>query len=478
MKWQIWVAVIALVVGALLPMSPASTWTRADADASAAAGAPQGSRGPDGLDNARRATSDAASQLSLLTAGTSQLVEGVGEFDKGKQSLVDALSSAETGSRELSNGMVQLQAGTGQLATGATQVADTIGGVVDQVAGFDAVRGQVVASIDRALEGTKGSKDRDVVEARKALEGLRSQAVTAEIPPDALVQMNQLRDGSRELANQLSVPGYAYHDGVYTATNGAAELAKGLKEMNENSGEIVDGIEELTAGAERIDEMAKKSSEKVSAVRAALPVAPAAAANGQTANGQGAEAEQVQVSSLSPVAAMLIAALLTLGGVALAGAAMALSRRNFAVFAGGAVLLALASWILVVVLGAGFDAGQLAIAGLALLLGAFAAAGLPAALASAFGAPAGFGVASALALVQVGLVGWVWRTAAAAPVAGAWLTASSAAPMHWTTAALSANGNNGSLSALISSLLLSLVLATAGLAAIDARTRRGDGHDL
>ena len=489
-----WVAIVVLALGAFLPMAPSTTWTNEDDD-SGAAGAPQVIAGPDGLQDARRATGEAGSQLGLLTAATSQLVGGTAELDEGTRQLINALAQAEAGSQQLSSGMVELQAGTGRLAAGATEVADAVGGVIDEVSGFEAVRGQVVAAIDRALEATRESRDPEVEAARVALTGLREQAVTAELPPDTVAQMEQLRTGSREVANQLSTPGYAYHDGVYAATSGAADLAKGLAEINSNAGAAQGGVGELIDGAQRIDSMANQSAQSVRAVRAALPVAAGAGAGSGTTGtdaggegtGQGAGAAQAQPepqSSFSPVAAMLVAALLTLGGVALAGVAMSESafarrgpnqalrrRRGVGVMVGGAALIAAAGWLLTAVVGTGLGAGQLALCALVLLLGALASAGLSASLAGAFGMRVGVGVAAVLALVQIGVVGWVWRTAAAAPLAGGWAAASATAPMHWTTAALSAVGNHGSQAAMVSGMALSLVMAVLGLAIVDKHAR-------
>ena len=190
MKWRFCCAVLVLIVGVFLPLSPASTWTRSGDDTT---GAPAVAPGQDGLVEARKAAGEASAQAGFLTQGTGQLVDGVSQLDTSSQELINAIAAAQTGSQELSNGMVQLQAGTGQLAGGATQVADAIGGVADQVAGFDAVRGQVVATIDRTLESTKDAKDPDVKEARTALEGLRGQAETAQLPPEMLGQLEELR---------------------------------------------------------------------------------------------------------------------------------------------------------------------------------------------------------------------------------------------------------------------------------------------
>ena len=134
-------ALLALVVGAFLPMSPASTWANAARD-SEVSGAPQ--VGPDNLGDARRAAGEAGQQAKVLKEGAGQLAAGIGEAQGQTQQLIDALTAAQTGSQQLSDGMVQLQAGTGQLGAGATQLADSIGEVVGQVSGFEAVRGQVV----------------------------------------------------------------------------------------------------------------------------------------------------------------------------------------------------------------------------------------------------------------------------------------------------------------------------------------------
>lgn len=443
MKWRLGIVALIFAVAALLPMHPASTWSEPGSQET----------GGDSLLDARRATSDAAAQLSLLTAGTSQLVHGVEQLDEGKAALTDAIAQARAGAQELSGGMVQLQAGTGQLGAGATQLADSVGQVVDQVAGFEAVRGQVVASIDRALESTKDSRDPDVVASRDSLKALREQAATAQIPADAVAKMNQLRDGSRDLANQLAVPGYAYHDGIYTATNGAASLASGLTELEGKVGEASGGIAQLVDGAAKLDTLANQSASKVSAVRASLPVAVAAA---------GTEPAGTR-AVLAPVGAMLLAALALFGGAALAVAAWFTPRGRWWILGVGAVVVAAAGTILAAVVGTGFAAQHYATIAAGLALGTLASAGLTRVLAGALGPAFGFGVAGTLALVEAGVVGWVWRTAASSAVSDAWVTASQVFPMHWTAAAISAGGNAGDYRAVVSALLASATLAALGL---------------
>ena len=455
--WRLVCALLALVVGVFLPMNPADTWANAGRDAEVS-GAPQ--VGPDNLGDARRAAGEAGQQAKVLKEGAGQLAAGIGEAQGQTQQLIDALAAAQSGSQQLADGMVQLQAGTGQLGAGATQLADSIGEIVGQVSGFEAVRGQVVGAIDRSLEELKDAKDLEAVKARESLKDLRAQAETAQLPPDVVAKMNQLRDGSRDLANQLAVPGYGYHDGIYTATNGSAELAAGLRELQTQTGQATGGIDELVAGVEKINQMAGMNADKVGAVRAALPV-PAVA--------PGAAGAEPVGPTLAPVAAMLLAAMAVLGGTALAAAWFA-SRGRWWILSAGSVVLAAAGTILAGVIGSGFGVQEYGVAFIGLLLGTLASAGLASVLSRAFGAGVGLGSAGVLALVQTGLVGWVWRTATTAQVDSVWVALSQAAPMHWVSTAVSAGGNGGDYRGIVSAVLLSALLAVAGL--VGARGRR------
>lgn len=459
MKWRLLPAAALLVAGAFLPMSPASTWSSGAAD-DGPTGAPSAAPGPDNLVDARRAAGEAATQAGFLTKGTAQFKDGVAQLDGGSKELIDGIAAANSGAQELSQGMVQLQAATGQLATGATQVADAVGGVVDQVVGFQAVRGQVVSGIDRALADMNGSKDPDVVKARDALQGLRQQAETAELPPDVVAQMNELKSGSREVANQLSVPGYAYHDGVYSATKGAAQLANGLGELNNGAGAAGEGIGQLHEGSDKLDQVAGLTSDKIDAVRRALPAAAPAAAGAASAQGE----ENAPASALAPLAAMLVSALLVIGGLGLAGLARALPRHRWWVLGAGGAFVSLLGFLLVYLLGVGMSPAALAVAFAATAAGTYASAGLSTLLLAALAPRAGGAAAAVLAAVQVGLVGWVWKVAATGSVSAVAAGVSSALPMHWSTAALSSAGNGGAAAAVWAGIGLSAVAAVLGLA--------------
>lgn len=464
MKWNVLIAMAVLVVAAFAPMNPAATWVPRNAESTS--GAPAVYPGADNLGDARRAAADASAQAGFLTQGTAKLKEGTEQLRDGSGELIDGIASAKAGADQLSQGMIELQAGTGQLADGATRLADNVGGAVDQVIGFDVVRGQVLAAIDDTLHSTRGSNDPQVKDLRVQLEGLRQQVDTAELPADWTAQLTELKDGSRELANQLATPGYAYHDGIYTATNGAAELAAGLGEMNNRVGEAQDGINQLVDGAAKIDEMSTATKDRINGVQRALPAAaPVTGTAGAAAGGAGAGAASqsgAPTSSLPPLAAMLVSALAVLGGVAAALSAYAATRSRWTVIVLGTLLAAGAGTILVTLLGTGLTPAAIGITGLALVLGTLASAGITWILRDAFGEVGGTTAAGILALVQIGVVGWVWSRAATGEVDGVVRALSSAMPMHWSTSAVSAAGNNGSLTAMWTGIGLSALLALIG----------------
>lgn len=468
MKWNAITpvaALLVLVVAAFAPMSPASTWVPRGAEN--ASGAPAAYAGADNLGNARRAAGDASAQAGFLTQGTSKLKDGTEELRDGSGELADGISAAKDGADELSNGMIEIQAGTGQLADGATRLADNVGGAVDQVVGFDAIRGQVLSAIDDTLEGTRDSNDPDVKELRRQLEDLRKQVDTAELPEDWTDKLTELKDGSRELANQLSTPGYAYHDGIYSATNGASDLADGLGEMDDRVGEAKDGVQKLVDGATKVDDMSNSTKDRIGDIQRALPAAAPVASSAGSAGAGAAEGASIS-SSLPPLAAMLVSALAVLGGVAAALAAYGVTRSRWTILGLGVLLAAGAGTILVTILGTGLTPAAIGMTGLALALGTLASAGVTWILRDTFGELGGTATAGVFALAQTGLVGWVWSRTATGDVDTVVRALSSAMPMHWSTAAISSAGNNGSLMALWVGIGLSALLAALGVVAMRA----------
>lgn len=478
-KWNVVLAFVVLVVGAIAPMTPAATWTTPGGDIT---GAPTVYAGADQLIDARRAAGDANSQAGFLVQGTERLREGTDELAGGTGELTDAIAAASEGANQLSQGMVELQAGTGQLADGATRLADTVGGAVNQLVGFEAVRGQVLAAIDDALESTRDNRDPQVVDLRNQLGGLRQQVETAQLPEEMTGQLTELKDGSRELANQLGVSGYGYHDGVYTATNGAAELAAGLGELNGRVGEATGGIDEAVEGVGKIDELANTTKERIEAVQRALPAAAPVAGAAATDAAAAAE-ENAPSSSLAPLAAMLVSALAILSGAAAALAAYAARRPRghgdprWSIIGWSTGFTTVAGLVLIMILGTGLSPLAVAISGLALALAMLASAGVTWIFRSSFGPTGGTAAAGLFALLQMGVVGWVWSTASTGSITLLWETISSAMPMHWATTAISAAGNGGSSTAMWVGIGMSAIMALLGMMAIATDDPDADEYD-
>ncbi|MDO5512755.1 hypothetical protein, partial [Corynebacterium sp.] len=419
--------VVPLVIGAAVAaathLDPASAWSSGEEPAAApAVGVTQE------LIDARRAAGEAGAQAGFLTTGTGELADGVAEMKEGAEGLPTQFNEAVVGAQQLHQGLVELQAGVGQLGTGAGEVADGVGGAVDQVIGLGALRGQLLGAIDDTLAGMEGAEDPDVVEAREQLTSLRGQVELVELDGEMAQQLQALKDGSREIANQLGVPGYAFHDGIYTATRGAQDLSYGLTQAQGGVGEAMSGVEALDEGAQRIDDMATRTQDRITAVQRALPVAPAA------------EGESEAVGpALSPLFALLIAALALVGG-AFAGAS-----RRWWVLLGATVGLTVAGVLLLWLVGDGLGAPVLALSAPVLACGVLAAAVVTRTLVRLLGAVPGAVVAGVLGLVQLGVVGWVWKTLTTSDVSAAWQIVANLFPLSWATSGLTVAGNDGTL---------------------------------
>lgn len=449
--------VLPLIAGAIFVasegMDPARTWS-AEGEAT---GAPADSQVivPADLVDARRAAGEAGAQASLLTTGTEELAEGATELREGVAPLQEGVSEAADGAGELSQGMVELQAGVGQLGVGATEIADAVGGAVDGVVSLDAIRGQIIGAVDRTVAELEDNDDPNAVQLREELLGLNEQLTLVDIAPDLADQLIALRDGSREIANQLTTPGFAFHDGVYAATQGAADLNAGLGEIDSGMAQAVDGISQLDDGATQIDTMATNAHNRVDAVNRSLPaVAPAATTDA-------AEGEPTQ--SLSPVVAMLIAALVMLAGAMIALAAHLTPTRRWAIVLGGTAVTLVGGVVALLVLATGLSEASVWLSALALAVGIVAAVGLTSAGITLFGVTGGVSLAAVVGVLQLGIVGWVWKTATAAQVADWLQVVACLLPLHWATASLSAAGNLGASTPLWLCVGILAVVAVVGL---------------
>lgn len=441
--------VVGAAVAAATHLDPASAWSSGEepAAAPAAPAAPVPAATPELVD-ARRAAGEAGAQAGFLTTGTGELVDGVADMKTGAEALPGQFNEAVTGAQQLHQGLVELQAGVGQLGAGAGEVADGVGGAVDQVIGLGALQGQLLEAIDATVADLDGVKDPDVVEARAQLLDLRGQVELIRLDGPVAEQLQALKDGSREIANQLGVPGYAFHDGIYSATRGAQDLSYGLTQAQDGVGEAVDGVAALQEGAQRVDDMATRTQDRITAVQRALPASPAPVG----------EVEEAVEPALSPLFALLIAALVMVGGT-FAGA----SRRRWVLVA-TTVGLTAAGVLLLWLMAPASTPAMLGWSTVVLALGVVAAAVGTRALTGLLGVAGGAAAAGMLGLVQLGVVGWVWKTLTTSDVPAVWQIAANLSPLGWATSGLTVAGNDGSLGALWLSLGVLAAVGVIGLA--------------
>lgn len=220
---------------------------------------------------ARRAAGEADTQAGFLVAGTGELNDGVEKLDDGSRRLSEGVTEAADGSQRLTDGLIRLQAGTGQLGDGAAQVADGVARAVEQIEAMPGARDDLLGVLDE-VDATLATSDHpDAAQLRMELVKLRVEVVNFRLDPGMLGQLNELRDGSRQVADQLSKPGQPFHDGVYSAVTGSRSLTGGLRELDEGTRTLREGVGELRDGAARIHAMAEANENKVDAFRSGLP---------------------------------------------------------------------------------------------------------------------------------------------------------------------------------------------------------------
>ncbi|AEX71250.1 putative membrane protein [Corynebacterium diphtheriae CDCE 8392] len=230
-------------------VDPAATWSAAQETQQ---GAPAVQEDPSLVD-IRRAAGEAGSQASLLKNGTTQLVDGTTALNNGTTQLVDGTKAAQNGAAQLADGMVKLQAATGQMGNGATEIANGIDQAVGQFQNVEVIRGQLLTAINLAMSDPK------LADVKPDLEDFKRQVETFKVDDNITSQMNKLRDGSRELANQLAVPGYGFHDGIYSATKGSKDLSAGLNDLSGGVDQALTGVRDLDNGAKKSTPWPKKT---------------------------------------------------------------------------------------------------------------------------------------------------------------------------------------------------------------------------
>lgn len=440
---------VPVIVGAVFAFStswePSQAWSSSDETT----GAPAEQVTADDIVNARRAAGEAQSQAGFLVSGAEQLADGTSELVDGTDELGPGVDQLVEGAQALNSGMTELQAGTGQLGSGATELANAVDGAVNQIVGLGAVQGQLLEAVEAAERDLKDVDSDEADEVRSAIGDLKGQLENFDVSEQVEGPLKELQDGSRELANQLDVPGYAYHDGIYAATQGSNELLAGLQELQSGTQALTDGSQELSDGADRVQTMADLNKTKADAVQRALPAvqAPAGGATGEGAeefDPELAASEGETTGALSPVVAMLLAALVMLGGTALGWAWVNRAGRAIITVTVGTIGLVVAGTLLLWILAGSITALGLAVGAVIMALGALASTVITRELFTRMGTTPALVVTALGGIIQLGVVGFVWKTATTGEIATIWQVIANLMPLNWATTGLISAGNSGS----------------------------------
>ncbi|WP_448851742.1 hypothetical protein [Corynebacterium sp. 335C] len=437
------------------------------------------------LQTARGHVNAAAGQTGFLTMGLAQERDGINRLHDG--------------SKELADGMILIQNGTRELGRGAQALADGVNATVGNISVAAVAAGQVDGAIDRTRESLRASNDPAAAGIIADLDSLQRQLDTVDFAAlDG--KLNELKTGVNDMATQLNSPNGDFRNGVWQATEGSRKLHEGLGELRDGHG--------------RIEGMAATIDREVAAARTTAPAptmaqleAAGLAPSADDAGTAGGFAEL----GVSPAAAFLAAALAAVAGAALMllPAGMRLGVRAAAVAAGagrvsrtlltagGVVAVAAAALLGLLLAGetgpgaaagadaaadaAGVPAGAIALAGGILVLAVAATAAATAAAVRLFGRAVG-SVAVLLGLAaQVGVVGWVWRTAldGGEPVPAWMAVLSGVMPLHYPMTAFASLGSGGGAMApglLLAAAVLGAVLILGLLLAFAAGA--GDRREL
>lgn len=455
---------VPIIVGAVFAFSTSWEPSQAWSSGEDATGAPADQVTAEDVVNARRAAGEAQSQAGFLVSGAEQLADGTTQLREGADELGPGVDQLVEGAQALSNGMTELQAGTGQLGDGASQLANAVDSAVSQVVGLGAVQGQLLEAVESAEHDLKGVDSTEAKEVRGAIADLKRQLAAFDVEAEVTDPLTELQNGSRELANQLDVPGYAYHDGIYSATQGSQELLAGLQELQSGTGVLTDGSQELADGADRIKSMADLNKNKADAVQRALPAvqAPAAGEVSEEIDPELAAAEEDITGALSPVVAMLLAALVMLGGAALGWAwASRIGRSVVTLIIGTIGLVAAGVMLLWILASAITPVGLILGAGL-MALASLASTVITHAVLARMKVTPGLITTAIAGIVQLGLVGYVWKTATTGEIDTIWQVLANLTPLNWATTGLISAGNEGSATMLWTSAIVLAAVVILG----------------
>ncbi|MEU6582364.1 YhgE/Pip domain-containing protein [Nocardia sp. NPDC046763] len=200
-----------------------------------------------GLGDAAKGATQLAQGTTQLADGSGQLTAGLDQAATGAAQLVTGTGQLHTGAVQLADGANQLVTGTDQLGSGARQIRDGVDQVVTPL--LDALQpaGRLATQLDPLLDQLSRNPDPAVADAVTQLKSLIGQVRPDD--PDSLVgQLTQLRDGTQELARQLTDPKADYRSGVLALADGSAQLRDGTAQLGSGANDLSTGLDQLVAG--------------------------------------------------------------------------------------------------------------------------------------------------------------------------------------------------------------------------------------
>ncbi|MBC3185461.1 YhgE/Pip domain-containing protein [Corynebacterium sp. zg-331] len=247
------------------------------------------------LDGSQR-LAEGAGQLTdgsqRLTDGSGTLTEKLGEADAGAHKLAegagrldDGLTRAKDGSQQLAEGLGQLNAGTERLADGAGQVSGGVDQVVDTLGTVAGAQQRLVGRLDNAAAMLREANLAPTNGLAAEVEGLAASIREAGLGPEKFNQLLQLKDGARQIADQLSNPVSEYRSGMNRAASASQELAAGIAQLKDGSAQLLVGANTLADGTSQLVEGSRQLTVGATALRDGLVTLDSGA--GDLANGLG-----------------------------------------------------------------------------------------------------------------------------------------------------------------------------------------------
>ncbi|WP_330179573.1 YhgE/Pip family protein [Nocardia sp. NBC_01503] len=224
---------------------------------------------------------DAAQGTTQLALGVGQLADGSGQLTAGLHSAATGAAQLATGTADLHTGATQLAAGAGelvtgtnQLGTGAVQIRDGVDQILTPLLDLAKPAGTLADSLEPLLERLQA--DPATADAATQLKSLLDQLSSTN--PDSLVgQLNQLHDGTAELARQLTDPKADYLSGVLALAEGTGQLRDGATQLATGAGELSTGLGQLDEGGRQLQDGVTQLGDGVNQLNGGLHDGAAAA---------------------------------------------------------------------------------------------------------------------------------------------------------------------------------------------------------